>query len=76
MKISVTVDQLDNNIARLVDFETGEYSFNMPVALLPKDIRENDVLEFDITKNDSQKQKQEEVVENLLQELLQGRHLR
>lgn len=76
MKITVTVDQVEQGLARLVDFETGEHVFNMPVALLPADISENDILEFDITKNQEKKQKQQEAVEDLLQELLQGKHLR
>ena len=76
MKISVTVDQLQDGLARLVDFETGEYAFNMPVELLPSDIEENDILEFSITRDLSRKQEQQEAVKDLLQELLQGKHLR
>lgn len=76
MKISVTVDQLQDGLARLVDFETGEHAFNMPVELLPPDIRENDILEFSITRDLGRKQEQQEAVKDLLQELLQGKHLR
>ena len=76
MKISVSVDQVESGLARLIDLATGEYVFTMPIALLPVDTRENDILEFDITKDNRKRDEQQEVVEDLLQELLQGKHLR
>lgn len=76
MKISVTVDQIQNDLTRLVDFTTGEYAFNMPTILLPADIREKDILEFEIINNKQRKKEQQETVKDLLQDLMQGKHLR
>lgn len=76
MKISVTVDQIQNDLTRLVDFTTGEYAFNMPTRLLPSDIREKDILEFEIINNKQRKKEQQETVKDLLQDLMQGKHLR
>ena len=76
MKVAVTVDQIQEEIVTLMDLETGLQVFSMPLSLLPDDIRENDVLEFCITNNKELKKEQQETVEDLLQDLIQGKHLR
>lgn len=76
MKVAVTVDQIQEDIVTLIDLESGMHVFNMPLSLLPDDIRENDILEFCITNNKELRQEQQETVEDLLQDLIQGKHLR
>lgn len=76
MEVAVTVDQIQDGIATLIDLETGSYVFNMPTALLPYDTQENDILAICITKNQELKLKQQKTAEDLLKDLIQGKHLR
>lgn len=75
MKYSVTIDQIQEGLATLIDDATGEICFNMPAELLPADIQEGDCLDFDIQLNPSKREQQESSAADLLAELMQGKHL-
>ncbi len=76
MQYTVSVDGIEAGIARLIDDETGERVFNMPIALLPDGVAEGDVLEFAITVNPKMKEEKQQSVMDLLKELTEGKHLK
>ena len=76
MQYIVTVDQIQEGIATLIDDATGEICFKMPLALLPEDVADGDVLDFSISINKEEKINKEQSVMDLLRELTQGKHLK
>ena len=65
----LTVERIHDHTAVLLGGDNDELSFAMPLALLPKGIREGDVLAVNISIDDNEKQNRLNIIADLLKDL-------
>lgn len=67
--MKVTVDRIENNLAVLLIRPEEEYDLHIPLKYLPDDMKEGDILSFDIKKDIEETKKAEKRVGDLLDKL-------
>jgi len=69
MKVKVTVDRIEKNLAVLLIRPKEDERINWPLKFLPDDIKEGDILDIKIDKDLKTKEDSKERVGNLIEKL-------
>jgi len=69
MKVKVTVDRIEDDLAILLIRPEENRNISWPLTYLPQGITEGDILEVFIKKDKNEKEKAEKRVESLIEKL-------
>lgn len=69
MKLKVTVDRIENNIAVLLIRPEETIEIDWPLKYLPNYLKEGDILDFKISKDIEKRKRKEEKIKNIIDKL-------